>query len=981
MERFAASSFSDFYGVKELHRSQTGAVYSAFFKFDKKRYVLKERKIPELGKSKNIMNEVVLLQQLSHPNVVRCEGYFRDEQRKSLFIVLEFCDGGDLFALLKQYRIARRSLSEPHIWHIFYQLCDGLKHLHESGIVHRDLKTMNVMCIDGGQVIKIADLGVSRQLSDETLMLDTFYGTPLYLSPELVESKAYNEKTDIWSLGVILYEMAALTTPFKGRTLLDLGKLVMAGKYEPIPSGYSQHLSKCIRWMLSADMTQRPNIVQLLRFVDQRREASFRVRSEALGELGGAAWGGAGVDEEKDPRPEERDADTQRDADTKSQKISRNKVNVSGSAAGTSTAPTAPAAPTVVAGSSAPTAPAPPTPSHPSPRHVAQEQQAKPLRSTDAPSAAQVAEIESRFGDRLHITLPARPSPLDQPQNTGYGQGSVLLEDGTKKRIAGVGGWKADGSDMPSTEDCKDGLNSNSQHGKVLATRRRGAHPPLPEVDVISHTPRDRSAVQKASVKQKQATGDSNAELPDEAAPLSLAPPAPTAAKTVTIATVAAGPQLVAVDQQRISNALRRESCCLRKLLQARDFLSNPTSKVTALDNKDSDARRGEAVGEGRKEEVAAAEKGGEGGKPRRRHRPKEVKAPEETAVDVQVRQAQRRIKLLEQAQDSGMVDANSDECAFMLATRAGGLAMSPSREALLQAKGDEPGLARRRGKARASFEDDEKPAGPRFLIVDRKQHDLPTRIDGDFFEPEPLKTEIQPPPPRLLQKAASQTVFKQAPSKKSDLFVKVGGETPDSREGDAAVIPSAAGAKLSSVDAKRKVVRLEYPPLSEVIAHNRGEVQAPFVRHDYRDHVEAHPRVKTPRQEEPSVVERAQKDIRPRSAVVHSRQGHFGEVPRDKILELDNLYEPNGLRFRGLYRDELKGEAYASKELLPAAGPENDEFNHNANHPRNFRRKALVSSGDAHRGQEQPQGQPKKRGVSKRLRELVELKADRQEM
>ena len=65
------------------------------------------------------------------------------------------------------------------------------------------------MCKRGGRIVKIADLGVSRQLSEDTLLLNTFYGTPLYISPELVENKPYNEKAEIWSLGIILNEMSA----------------------------------------------------------------------------------------------------------------------------------------------------------------------------------------------------------------------------------------------------------------------------------------------------------------------------------------------------------------------------------------------------------------------------------------------------------------------------------------------------------------------------------------------------------------------------------------------------------------------------------------------------------------------------------------------------------------------------------------------------------------------------------------------------
>jgi serine/threonine protein kinase len=87
-EKFASSNFSDFIEIQEIYRSQAGAVYKGKFKYDKKEYVIKERKIPELGKQKDIMSEAKLLMQLDHPNVIQCEGWFRDERRNSIFIVL-----------------------------------------------------------------------------------------------------------------------------------------------------------------------------------------------------------------------------------------------------------------------------------------------------------------------------------------------------------------------------------------------------------------------------------------------------------------------------------------------------------------------------------------------------------------------------------------------------------------------------------------------------------------------------------------------------------------------------------------------------------------------------------------------------------------------------------------------------------------------------------------------------------------------------
>jgi len=270
------TTIPDFTSIRELYRSSAGAVYSARFKYDNKKYVLKERSLPELGKRKDIMNEVNLLSQLDHPNVVRCEGFFRDESRKSLFIVLEYCPGGDLKSVIDAHKAQGagrdRYLDDRLIWHLFVQICEGLKHLHEHGIVHRDLKTMNIMVVQTETkfVAKIADLGVSRQLSDDTMMLQTFYGTPLYLSPELVENKQYNEKTDIWSLGVILYELICLTHPFKSSTLLGLAKLVCSGKYDALPDHVDKNLARCVKWLLNVDFMKRPNIVQLIRYVNEQ---------------------------------------------------------------------------------------------------------------------------------------------------------------------------------------------------------------------------------------------------------------------------------------------------------------------------------------------------------------------------------------------------------------------------------------------------------------------------------------------------------------------------------------------------------------------------------------------------------------------------------------------------------------------------------------------------------------------------------------
>ena len=265
---------ADFTIQSELGRNSGGVVFKAFFKKDKNIYVLKRKLIGESISHKDVQNEVKLLEQLKHKNVVKCYGSFWDEDTRALHIILEYCDGGDLRGLINRHKGIGIHLDESFIWRIFDQICAGLLHLHEHGIVHRDMKSMNILLADNGSTAKITDLGVSRQVSENTFLLKTLYGTPLYLSPEIVSGQEYNEKTDIWSLGIILYEMSALTTPFHGKSLLALATAINEGKLDPIPSVYSQGLKDFIVWMLTMDFNSRPSVVDVIRRRNQMLKQS-----------------------------------------------------------------------------------------------------------------------------------------------------------------------------------------------------------------------------------------------------------------------------------------------------------------------------------------------------------------------------------------------------------------------------------------------------------------------------------------------------------------------------------------------------------------------------------------------------------------------------------------------------------------------------------------------------------------------------------
>ena len=232
---------NDFSVVEELHRSSGGTVYLARHRPTGRKVVLKERRVSELGRGHDLDNEVELYEKVPrHPNLVAYLGSFSRGAPSSrhgragdsvLVMVFEYAPQGDLHNALLKQRQSGRYLGETQLLQWFLPIADGVQHLHAHGIVHRDLKSLNIVLSEG--VPKICDLGISRFRSDETVFLQSFCGTPAYLSPEMVATQPYTEKTDVWALGVLLYELAALRLPFVAESILDISKLISKGARAP----------------------------------------------------------------------------------------------------------------------------------------------------------------------------------------------------------------------------------------------------------------------------------------------------------------------------------------------------------------------------------------------------------------------------------------------------------------------------------------------------------------------------------------------------------------------------------------------------------------------------------------------------------------------------------------------------------------------------------------------------------------------------
>ena len=204
--------------------------------YTKRTIAIKELRVPNINNLKSyVRRELEIHKTLNHPNIVKLYDVIFNRDNHTIFMILEYCPFGDLQSFQN-----KRPFYEKYIQHYMLQLRDALKYLYDNTIIHRDLKPQNILLTDP-LTLKITDFGLSRNQQDKPYghpnnldhpdkyeqqdLYSTYCGSPIYMSPEMLNHETYNSKSDLWSVGIILYQLITGKPPY---TVSNLKQLITA---------------------------------------------------------------------------------------------------------------------------------------------------------------------------------------------------------------------------------------------------------------------------------------------------------------------------------------------------------------------------------------------------------------------------------------------------------------------------------------------------------------------------------------------------------------------------------------------------------------------------------------------------------------------------------------------------------------------------------------------------------------------------------